>query len=1059
MIVWLKEAISLSELKLVSPLLDGFNIGDAISDHDGVRCCPAMRENSDEKYIVKVISVPASQRQLDALLLTGAYKNAEAATDYFKSLADDIVKEARLLQQLAKLEGFLAYENWQIVPMDRNELGYDIYLLGTYKKSLDRFLRRNAMTHLNAVNLGIDLCAALSLCRRAGFIYTDLKPSNIFLSGQQEYRIGDLGFAKLSAMKYTTLPTKYISRYTPPELHDSFETLNPTVDTYAVGMILYQIYNNGEIPFITKAPLKYLPTPVNADYELAEIIQKAIDPNPRKRYQTPIEMGQALVSYMQRNSVNDIPIVPPIVEAVSAVEKTAPVESAPAAQEAEAPAEVAEVLPEQSEELRFMEELVSDETAPDADAGDDQVDARMSPEVDMILAQADDLISHQPDIAAEIREADALEETAEEPAGLSEVHAPEIPEEAAEGTSEEAAGEAVEVIPEEAEPEETAAGEPGTGPEDMAEVTADLENTETGEVVGTTKTPEAESDDAFLLSLADLEDEEDDTTESLFDCSGIPSKPLSAVLTAQGEDDFFTDAKPPRKKRGWLVLVVLLLIFGLLCSGGFYYYTNYYQLLIDHMAIDGFEDTLTINLTTDADESLLNVICTDTYGNKQEQTVSGGKVVFTGLAPDTMYKIVVETDKFHKVTGSSSGSYTTAQETNILEFTAKAGTEHGSVILNFTAEGPEAQEWNVSYVTEGEDAKTVSFTGRTTSINGLTVGKTYTFTLFPPASADLYLMGNTSVEFEATNIVVAKDVTIVSCNDGVLTTRWSAAEANPNQSWTVRCYSENGYSETVTVTDMEARFNGISSDASYTVEVTAAGMSQSARAYVTANPATITDVQISYAEGTGLTVTWASEQAPEGGWLVMFRVDGSDTTEMAACTGTSAVVKHVIPNATYDFEIKAADASTVFGGTAHFDGIEATTFNKYELSATYIESSLCRTPNKEGWTHKDVAKTDYTTSYAAGETASLVLYTSSRFYLKDVDTAVTFVIRNEEGRVLPTLTRTITKNWRTLWPGVGKYCYLDIPVMPTADGKYTVEVYFDGATVLTKNFSIITANG
>ena len=1034
----------MSELKLVSPLLDGFNIGEPISDHDGVRCCPAMRENSDEKYIVKVISVPASQRQLDALLFTGAYKNAEAAAEYFKSLADDTVKEARLLQQLAKLEGFLSYEDWQIVPMDNNELGYDIYLLGTYKKSLDRFMRRNAMTHLNAVNLGIDLCAALSLCRRAGFIYTDLKPSNIFISGQQEYRIGDLGFAKLSAMKYTTLPTKYISRYTPPELHDSFETLNPTVDTYAVGMILYQIYNNGEIPFTTKAPLKYLPTPVNADYELAEIIQKAIDPNPRKRFQTPIEMGQALVSYMQRNSINDIPIVPPIVEPVAVAAK-----AAPTAKETEVPAEMAEVLPEQSEELRFMEELVSDETAPDAEAGDDQVDAQMSAEADMILAQADDLISHQPDITVEAEE----EEIAEEPVELSE----EIPEEIPEDVSEEITEVVSEPLPEESEPEEAAEEEPEIVPEPIPEAVENIEDIETEE---DSQSDEAEDDDtAFLLSLSDMDAEEDDITASLFDCSGIPSKPLSAVLTMQDEDDFFTDSKPPKKKRGWIGLVILLLIFGLLCGGGFYYYTNYYQLLIDHMAIDGFEDTLTINLTTDADESLLNVICTDTYGNKQQQTVSGGKVVFTGLTPDTMYKIVVETDKFHKVIGSSSGSYTTAEETNILEFTAKAGMEHGSVVLNFTVEGPESQDWNVSYVTEGEESKTVSFTGRSTTINGLTVGKTYTFTLVPPASTDLYLLGNTSVEFEATNIVVAKDVTIVSCNDGVLTTRWSAAETNANQSWTVRCYSENGYSETVTVTEMEAHFSGISPDASYTVEVTAAGMSHSARAFVTDNPATITDVQVAYTEGTGLTLSWASEQEPEGGWLVMFRVDGSDTTEMAACSGTSAVVKHVIPNATYDFEIKAADASTVFGGTAHFDGIEATTFNKHSLSATFIESSLCRTPDKEGWTHEDVEKRDYTTSYAVGETASLVLYTSSRFYLKDVDTTVTFVIRNEEGRVLPTLTRTITKNWQKLWPGIGKYCYLDIPVMPTADGKYTVEVYFDGATVLTKNFSIITTNG
>ena len=69
----------MSEPKLISPMLDNFEIGGPISDHDGVRCCPAMRKNSDEKYIVKIISVPASQTKLDALLLTGAYPDKEAA--------------------------------------------------------------------------------------------------------------------------------------------------------------------------------------------------------------------------------------------------------------------------------------------------------------------------------------------------------------------------------------------------------------------------------------------------------------------------------------------------------------------------------------------------------------------------------------------------------------------------------------------------------------------------------------------------------------------------------------------------------------------------------------------------------------------------------------------------------------------------------------------------------------------------------------------------------------------------------------------------------------------
>ena len=132
----------MSEQKLISPLLDGFVMGDPISDHDGVLCYPAMREDSDEKYIVKVISVPASQKRLDALLLTGAFQDAAGATEYFKELADGIVRDAQLLKQLSRLEGFLPYDGWQVVPMEDNKLGYEVYLVSPYRRSLEKFLRQ-----------------------------------------------------------------------------------------------------------------------------------------------------------------------------------------------------------------------------------------------------------------------------------------------------------------------------------------------------------------------------------------------------------------------------------------------------------------------------------------------------------------------------------------------------------------------------------------------------------------------------------------------------------------------------------------------------------------------------------------------------------------------------------------------------------------------------------------------------------------------------------------------------------------------------------------------------
>ena len=84
------------------------------------------------------------------------------------------------------------------------------------------------------------------------------------------------------------------------------------MDVYAAGLILYQAFNGGELPFTGDvAPAESFPAPLYADYEMAEIILKACSPIPEERWQDPMAMGQALVSYMQRNGANDTPIVPP----------------------------------------------------------------------------------------------------------------------------------------------------------------------------------------------------------------------------------------------------------------------------------------------------------------------------------------------------------------------------------------------------------------------------------------------------------------------------------------------------------------------------------------------------------------------------------------------------------------------------------------------------------------------------------------------------------------------------------------------------------------------------
>ena len=93
-----------------------------------------------------------------------------------------------------------------------------------------------------------------------------------------------------------------------------------------------------------------MPAPVCADEDMTAIIAKAIAADPADRWQTPAEMGHALISYMQRNGADDIPLVPP-----------AP-EPEPEPEIEEAPAEEETPVEEAADEETPVEEPVEEET-------------------------------------------------------------------------------------------------------------------------------------------------------------------------------------------------------------------------------------------------------------------------------------------------------------------------------------------------------------------------------------------------------------------------------------------------------------------------------------------------------------------------------------------------------------------------------------------------------------------------------------------------------------------------------------------------------------------------
>ena len=1025
----------MSELNLVSPLLDDFDTGGSISEHHGVSCYPAMRKESTDRYIIKRVSIPASQTKLDALLLTGAYPDKESALSYFKEQAENTVKELEVLQRLAELEGFCGYDSWQVVPKENNN-GYDVYMIGTYKYSLRKYLQHHPATQLSALNLGLDLCAALSVCRQLGYLYVDLNPNNIYVD-DEHYRIGDIGFLKLDTLKYTTLPEKYCSQYTAPEAQDAFSMLTPTLDTYAVGLILYQIYNGGDLPAAIKnGGNEPFPAPAFADYEIAEIILKACDPNPDQRWQDPAELAQALVSYMQRNGVNDTPIVPPTIslddlddreyepqisdEDADANEASAETPSSeedaePSDSEID-PESISELLddtpevpddPQYNEDdfgnLSFLNDLLSDETTPENNLEDVAYD-EISDELSEILNQADELVSHPvPETAITIEQPD--------------IDSPEDTEndEASQDTFLETEGD---------------------------DGDADNSNDDSGET-------NMDETNVIMPNENDVPDDAALDLDAIIE--GVKAEEEAEVPEEQDMLDPEFEDEPPKKKRGanWIMTVVIFILIAAIAAVGFFYYRTIYLLPINNITVDGTESKIIVLVDTEIDETMLSVICSDSHGNQLSAPVSNGTAMFSNLTPGTAYTVQVVVDGFHRLTGETAATYSTPALTDITQFTAVTGAEDGSAILSFDLEGPDTGVWQIAYSAPNEEEIVVDVLSHMVTVTNLTVGKEYTFTLIP--GDGMYVIGTTEITHTASNVVVAENVNIVSCDNSKMTIVWDTPSDVEVSSWTVRCYNDGEYNQTAITSENTIVFEEIDSATNYTVEVYAAGMSVSERAFMSANASTITNFAADTSTVGSVTLTWDSNKpVPENGWVLLYSVDGSNTQSTVTCEENTVTITPVIPDATYSFKIQHADGTVALSEHLSCETPSAQDFSGYGMERNTMAFRLCRRPSDD-WDWDDVADADYTSSFSLGDQLGMVGELTGEYDTESQDNITTqFVIRDFSGNLIAYSFENQT--WNNMWHNA--HTALNIPQIPTEAGDYILTMYFNGKFVSQKAFSI-----
>jgi tRNA A-37 threonylcarbamoyl transferase component Bud32 len=155
--------------------------------------------------------------------------------------------------------------------------------------NLRQLLRTQKFTPEEALAIVPEICGALQYAHDRGIVHRDIKPENILLDKEGRVKIADFGVAKMlnaegpAASLAETQPAG-TPQYMAPEQKEHRRT-DHRADIYSLGVVFYEMLT-GELP---GKPLEAPSSRVRGmqvEVRLDEIVLRALEANPERRYQT-----------------------------------------------------------------------------------------------------------------------------------------------------------------------------------------------------------------------------------------------------------------------------------------------------------------------------------------------------------------------------------------------------------------------------------------------------------------------------------------------------------------------------------------------------------------------------------------------------------------------------------------------------------------------------------------------------------------------------------------------------------------------------------------------------
>ncbi len=179
------------------------------------------------------------------------------------------------------------------------------------------------LTQRRAIEIVIDVCAALDYSHRQSIVHRDIKPGNVMITRDGSVKVMDFGIARAIAQSTATVTQTAAvmgtAQYLSPEQARG-EKVDARSDLYSTGVVLYELLT-GQPPFQGDSPLAVAyqhvgedaVPPSDLESDLADdvdaVVMKALAKNPANRYQSAGEMTDDLGRLLSGRRVLATPLL------------------------------------------------------------------------------------------------------------------------------------------------------------------------------------------------------------------------------------------------------------------------------------------------------------------------------------------------------------------------------------------------------------------------------------------------------------------------------------------------------------------------------------------------------------------------------------------------------------------------------------------------------------------------------------------------------------------------------------------------------------------------------